>query len=306
MNPVETISHTIFVRHLNMKKLLILFLTLLTAAPAFSQSLAQRDPTLIAAFRKLKDARNDNERMSASDSLRMHLMAGLDDPAAFEHPFTGLDISRITSSDQRVRIINWNVPLDDGTFRYYAFVLIRDAGKTTFTWTELIDNPRETEKPDTKFLNADKWMGALYYEIIPVTGKKRKPTDTYVLLGWDGKDNLTTRKVIDAITIQGNGKVRLGAAMFEMSTGTRKRIILEYSEEVSASVKYYPRKQCIVVDHLSPRNPMMEGVYSEYGPDGTYDLFQLEKGKWKLYENIDVSRFAESDDRPYSAPRRRR
>jgi hypothetical protein len=122
------------------------------------------------------------------------------------------------------------------------------------------------------------------------------------LIGWDGKDNLTTRKIIDAITITGE-KIRLGATLFEYAGETRKRIILEYSNDVSASVKYHPKKDCIVMDHLSPKNPIMTGIYADYGPDGTYSLFILKKGKWIYMDEIDISQFAEGNDRPFRDPR---
>jgi hypothetical protein len=143
----------------------------------------------------------------------------------------------------------------------------------------------EPEKPESRFLTTEKWFGALYFEIIPMTRKGK--SNTYTLLGWDGKDNLTTRKIVDALTINGD-KIRIGANLFEYASDTRKRVILEYSNEVSASVKYYPKKNCIVMDHLSPKNPMMQGIYADYGPDGTYCLFELKKDKWIFMDEIDA------------------
>jgi hypothetical protein len=131
---------------------------------------------------------------------------------------------------------------------------------------------------------------------------KKGRSDTYTLLGWDGKDNLTTRKIIDALTITGK-KIRLGAGIFAAEDNVRKRYILEYSNEVSASVKYYPKKNCIVMDHLSPKNPMMTGVFADYGPDGTYHLFLMKNGKWEYIDNIDITEFAEGNDKPFYDPR---
>lgn len=280
---------------------------LASASPiASAQSLQAWEDSIVASYQRLKNAPDDAARTTASASMRTAFLEALSDPGAFDYPFSRFTFSALRSSDGRVRLFNWNEPSDEGTFRYYAFVLVRDETKKSFSWVELLQAIREPDKPETKFMTYDKWMGALYYEIIPVTDKKKKPTDTYVLLGWDGKDFLTTRKIIEAITIQGKGKIRLGAPIFETPAGTRKRIVFEYSNEVSMSLKYYPKKRCIVADHLSPKNEMMEGIWSEYGPDGTYDLFQLEGGKWKLYENIDVSKFSESEDRPYTDPRFRR
>jgi len=70
------------------------------------------------------------------------------------------------------------------------------------------------------------------------------------------------------------------------------------------SVKYHSKKKTIVVDHLSPRSSMMEGIYADYGPDGSYDAYQLRKGKWEFQSNIDVGTFSEEEDRPYVDPRR--
>jgi hypothetical protein len=132
---------------------------------------------------------------------------------------------------------------------------------------------------------------------------RKGKSSTYTLLGWDGKDNLTTRKIVDAITISGD-KIRLGANLFEYAGDSRKRVILEYSNEVSASVKYFPKKNCIVMDHLSPKNPMMQGIYADYGPDGTYCLFELKKDKWIFMDEIDISQFADDDSKPYRDPRK--
>jgi hypothetical protein len=133
--------------------------------------------------------------------------------------------------------------------------------------------------------------------------RKGKST-TYTLLGWDGKDNVTTRKIVDALTINGD-KIRLGANLFEYAGETRKRLVLEYSNEVSASVKYYPKKNCIVMDHLSPKSAMMQGIYADYGPDGTYCLFELRKDKWVFMDEIDISQFADDDSKPYRDPRKK-
>ncbi|MFM7234319.1 MAG: hypothetical protein ACKOZM_06985, partial [Flavobacteriales bacterium] len=70
------------------------------------------------------------------------------------------------------------------------------------------------------------------------------------------------------------------------------------------SVKYYPKKNCIVMDHLSPKSPMMQGIYADYGPDGSYCMLQLKKDKWEFIDMVDVSQFSEDDNRPYRDPRK--
>jgi hypothetical protein len=294
-----------FIRRMNGRVYGVLLFTLTLTVSLQAQDLTALEDSIAGAYKKLRESTTDEQRTIYSENMRNWFIESFNREGVFDHPFASLDMGKLISSDQRIRILNWNQPNEDGSFRYYAFIMIHDSAKGSLSWVELTDSQREPDKPESKFMNADKWLGALYYEIIPMGAKRKKPADTYVLLGWDGKDDLTTRKVVDALTISGIQKIRLGAAIFESSEGIRKRIIMEYSNEVSASLKYYPKKKCIVMDHLSPKSPMLAGVFPDYGPDGTYDLLQLEKGKWKLYENIDISQFVADDPRPYVQPRQR-
>jgi hypothetical protein len=268
--------------------------------------LEEMENRLAKAHNQLANSKDDAERDSASQTLRSIFQESLSDPRTFDFTFVKLKFSKITSPDQKVRIYNWNQPKQDGTYKYYCFVQVKQKKKrkqevADVVWYELQDNPKEPEKIESKFLNADKWLGALYYDIIPLENSKKN--DTYILLGWDGKDEMTTRKVLDAITITDN-KVRLGAPVFKNEFSTDKRVIFEYSNEVSMSLKLYPKKRCIVFDHLSPKSAATKGIFADYGPDGTYDMYQFKNGKLEYLSNVDVSQFATDDERPYNDPRK--
>jgi hypothetical protein len=281
-------------------------LFILIASATQAQVLVAYEDSIAKSYAALAAALSDDEKRAHAEAMERYFEASLAQPGAFDYPFSRLNMMKATSSDGRLRIFNWNLPYNDGTFRYYGFVVIRNLKTGEWNTIKLTDSEREIEKVEGKFLTPDKWMGALYFEIVPVKHKRKEQSETYVLLGWDGKDNVTTRKVIDAVTVTGPEKIRFGAPIFETPKGTQKRMIMEYSHEVSASVKYYPKKKCIVMDHVSPKAPELRGIYAEYGPDGTYDLLEFEKGKWILRENIDVGQFATDDDRPYNDPSRMR
>lgn len=270
-----------------------------------SQSLSSRELMMledsIAHYHDLlAKSKIDSVSTQCSQEMRRLFIESFNENDVFAYPFHKLKFSNIKSSDGKVRILNWNQPLQDGSYRYYCFVLYLENEKKGLEWFELTDHPKEVDKIENKFLNADKWIGALYYSVIPL--QETKNNDTYIVLGWDGKDDITTRKMVDALQFTGN-KIRIGASIFPGSMGNQKRLLFEYSNEVSMSVKYYDKKKCIVVDHLAPKSSMMTGIYADYGPDGSYDLYQLEKGKFVLYENIDISEFSASDDKPYFDPR---
>lgn len=286
----------------NVKFLLFLFLSIsLTSATA--QDLEEVETNIEILLNKLSNSNNDENSDTISNNIRNAFIESFSNQEVFNYAFDRLKICKIKSSDGKVRLINWNQPNQDGTFKYYCFVLKKENEKEPFEWFELTQAKREVDKIENKILNADRWIGTLYYDIIPVQISKNKTQ--YVVLGWDGKDDLTTRKIIDVIDFSGN-KVKLGANLFKSELGARKRVIFEYSNDVSMSVKYYAKKKCIVLDHLSPKNPMMEGIFADYGPDGTYSMYKLEKDKFEFIDNIDISQFAEDSEIPYNDPRPRR
>lgn len=281
-------------------KFLLPFAIFLCHQTGIAQVLAILEDSIAVNLKSLQTATTNAQRDSASAHMRHFFIQAFGDPDVFEYPFSKLNMCTKTSADEKVRLINWNQPADDGSSRYYCFVLWKNEKTGELSWQELIDTQNHSDKLEEKYLNAEKWYGTLYYEIIPMSRKKK--SDTYTLLGWESKDNLSTCKVMDALSIAGNN-VRLGAPIFKGEKGKmRKRVIYEYNNEVSMSMKYHAKKKTIVVDHLSPENPMMDGVFSFYGPDGTYDAWQLEKGRWNFLSHIDVSPFSEKGDQPYNNP----
>jgi hypothetical protein len=269
---------------------------------------AQKMALLVDAYHdSLAVSTNDEKRVEWSNLMEAKLVemaAVSSDKDVYQADYAYWRFAKLMSPDQRFRIINWNVPLQNGEHIYYGVIWIWSEKENRFFAVTLKDSQRDGDKWDARYFDAEQWPGALYYEIIPCKSKRRKETDTYTLLGWDGRDNMTNAKVLDVIKIISNEKVRFGEGLFETPLGTKKRLMFQYSDEVSASFKYYPKKNAIVMDHLSPKNAMMEGIYADYGPDGTYDLYQWEKGKWKLYTSIDISVFSSSDTKMYRPPRR--
>lgn len=281
-------------------KYLVLFFSVVFLQTAHAISLEEAEDSIAYYHSRILKTTVDNERTELSNKMRSLFIAVMDDQALFDYPFTKLKLCTITSADKRVRLLNWNLPFVNGTHTYFCFVLIKNEKKGRFEWTELTNLKNESENPEGQVFRQNKWPGALYYEIIPMEKKNCKK---YTLLGWDGKDNLSTRKVVEVMTIAGKNNIRFGDDVFkEDKISSRKRIIMEYSDEVSATLKYYPEQQCIVMDELAPKNPVMEGIYSEYGPLGEYNLWRLVKGTWVLEKNIDASKFAPNEGKPWNDP----
>ena len=149
-------------------------------------------------------------------------------------------------------------------------------------------------------LTQKNWYGALYYKIIH---DKKIGSNKYTLLGWDGNNNLTNKKVIDVITVDGNGMVKFGAPIFKMKKRVQRRVIFEYSEEAVMSLKYHPRLSKIVFDHLEPTSSDLKGIYEYYVPIlDEFDGLVLTKGKWVFEENTTITLDKNLKDRFYNAP----
>jgi len=215
----------------------------------------------------------------------------LSDEASFEYPFDSLKyLGKMTSDDKLLRIYNWNLSFIDGTFAYFGFLQYYNKEKKKFQIYPLIDKRNEITDPKNEILTPDRWLGVLYYEIVTHTVSKKK---YYTLLGWDGNDLFTNKKVVEILSFSGSGVPRFGAPIIRAGTKTFKRLIFEYSNRAAMTLSYFPDDKRLVFDHLSPTEPKFKDMYQFYGPDFSYDSFVLKKGKWYFEGDID---FRNPDD----------
>ncbi len=99
----------------------------------------------------------------------------------------------------------------DGTFKYFGVVQRMNPKTKDIKLTGLVEGKLTTQEASSAELKADSWYGAVYYEIIE---KKIGKSVYYFLLGWQGNDRLTTRKVIDVIYFDFWDNLTFGAPVF--------------------------------------------------------------------------------------------
>jgi len=229
-------------------------------------------------------AQNDTEKLNFENKALQKLYNLLlkNNPTKMDFTVLKDKISVLSSSDKNMKIFTWGIQLSDGTYKYYGLVWHKSKNKDANTFV-LYDNKKKIRNPENQVLTSDKWFGAIYYQLIERKYKKHK---IYTLIGWDGKDRITNRKVIEVLTFKGN-KLRFGG-VFVLPYKIVKRLIYEYSEQAVMVIRWDKKIKMIVMDHLAPSKPQFVGVYQYYGPDFTYDGLKFEKGKWILKENIIV------------------
>jgi hypothetical protein len=267
-----------------MKKYLFISFLLSAINLGFSQfDLAERELLLNTKLEALRAAKNDDDIETLNLDFKNEMLSFLKLEGAFTYPISKLKtIALLDSPDKLVRIINWNLEYSDMSYSYCGFVMRWDEDKEELKITELIDKVDPYTAKPTGVIDAKNWYGALYYKIIPIeyNGKIE-----YTLLGWDGGTTGSNFKIIDVLTFSGNN-VKFGSPVFIKKKEVLKRVVFEYSDKSSMSLKYEDKYGRIVFDHLSPESPTLAGVYSFYVPDFSYDAFLWENESWVLNEDV--------------------
>lgn len=261
--------------------------------------------------KKLYTSKTDIDKQKYNKQLLTTFEVVLNKANSFNYPFDSLsDIALLIPPDKTFRIINWNVPYNDGTQEYFGFIqhkhiqikkkgLFKKEKTETITLYPLIDKSSEIKNSENFIGDNKKWFGMLYYKIIT---KKTKNKIYYTLLAWDGNDKLTAKKIIDVLTFDANGTPRFGADVFNIPKKNPKRIIFEYSATCSMSLKYNNKKDSIIFDHLAPEQPQLEGQYQYYCTDMSYDGFGFKNGKWNYGMDVNATNAKDPTDKLYKDP----
>jgi hypothetical protein len=210
---------------------------------------------------------------------------------SYEFPFDSVrTMSIVESPDKKFRILTWQLQMKDHSHRYFGAI---QKNSDTLALQPLIDMSMFIGNPQDTLLSANSWYGCLYYNI---TQKKYKGKTYYYLFGWDGNDMWSNKKMVDVLTFNEQGTPMFGYPMFLMKDDPdpKTRIIIEYKEDASPVFNYDEQLKMIVISYLRPENPMSEGIYFTYIPDGTYVGFYFKKGMWRFKEQV----FDQTQDAP--------
>ncbi len=259
------------------------------------------EDTLKVMAHHIMNAETEAEKLIANEAFITNLTEVLQYEKSFKFPFDSLvTIARVNAPDNSFRIFNWLLKKDNDSYSYYGIVHYYNKKKKRFELISLTDNSDNIRNPEQEDLDAKNWYGALYYQISYIKKSGRK---YYTLLGWDGNDGRSTKKIIDAMYFSGKNKIKFGLPIFKTNKKeSQKRVFLEYDSRTSVSVKYHEKEQQIVFNHLVPPKKDLEGLHEYYIPEGTFNAYKYEKGKWWLKQDIDIRNMEK--DKKVKAPKR--
>jgi hypothetical protein len=194
-------------------------------------------------------------------------------------------IGKVYSTDDKFRMVSWNVPLNDGTHVFNAIIQLNPLHDSVCKLYILKDSSRNFKGFITNLsFTADNWYGALYYEILSCKMDKK---NIYILLGMHFNDLFTNRKIIESMYFDEKELPVFGYPVFKYNGKLQNRIVFDYSVNAVMNLKYDKHMNMIIFDHLAPPSPLYSGNYKFYGPDFSFDGLKFEKNKWVYYPNID-------------------
>lgn len=284
-----------------LKKIIFCFLVIINLYSA-----AQKNDSSMYRFRQAEEelkqlqkavfySRREADRLEANKEFIAAWKRIIDNPKILNYAFDSLkDVSILTPRDKKFKLITWDFHKDDGTFSYFGFLLVNNSKRVkkgflhyetenAYESFQLIDRSASVKSPENYIGGPEKWFGMLYTQLVECDG-------FYTLIGWDGNDKLTQRKFIDALYFKEDGTPVFGKDIFRFPRKNPKRLMFEFSSQVSMSLKYNERRSQIVYSHLSSKEEgsMLEGQLQYYGPDGSFDALELKKDKWVTVEDVDA------------------
>lgn len=290
-----------------MKKLSILFFIIFRITFIYSQGqddFVKIEDSLKVLGKIILNGENDFIKYNANDKFLTLLESALITDKSFNYPFDSLTtIALLTSPDNKFRIFNWNLKKTDCTYEYFGFIQAWNSKEKKYIIYPLKDNSETIKNPETQTLDNLNWYGVHYYKII---FNKTKGKKYYTLLGWDGNNKITQKKIIDVTFFNSKDKPVFGAPIFKYNKKTYCRIIFEYAANTAMSLKYekqymlYGKKKrkMIVFDRLSPLDPNLTGQYQFYYPEtNLFDAFIFRHGKWNNMKDVDARMAKESKEK---------
>ena len=261
--------------------------------------------TLIQLQKDLYSSKEEYKRSAISGKMISILRNALTLEESFNYGFDSLkEIGHLASADHFFNLFTWDVRHTDGTYDYYGLIQLKSINHQPCKVYTLVDKSSEVRNPETMVGDPSKWFGMVYYKIIPFKFHRKK---YYALLGWDGNDKLTSKKIIDVVTFQSRDNLpKFGADVFVLERKTVKRVIFEYGAQAVMSLKYEEENKRIVFDHLSPSQPKFEGQFQYYGPDFSFDCLKLKEGKWQYQADIDARNKVSGNEGKYNNPKEKK
>ena len=292
-----------------MKKRILFFLLLTYQATGIAQQinpsqekiLKQKEDSMKVPAMNLVYGNTANNRFDADSLFTKMLVRALKTPNSFYYPFDSLlTISKIYAPDQSFRIFTWQLAVDENLVRQHGAIQVKTADGSLKLFPLLDKSDFISNVLDTITDNRA-WVGAIYYKMIQTQYNNQ---NYYTLLGFDENNIRSNKKLIEVLHFD-NGIPTFGGGFFsfEKDTVAKKtisRYIMEYKKDAGPRLTYDNDMQMIVFEHLESESNEPKKKWTLV-PDGDYEGFSWQNGKWVHIEKI-FTQITPEGQEPVPAP----
>jgi hypothetical protein len=246
-----------------------------------------REDTLQVLADRILNGRDAADRFRADSAFTRTLVRALRTPHSFRHPFDSLTtISRVYAPDSSFRLLTWQVVRDEQVFRRHGAIQLRTTDGSLKLFP-LIDRGSLIRRQADTVTNHEWWIGALYYRIIKTSHAGRH---YYTLLGYDEHSLRSTRKVLDVLTFDPQGRPVFGAPVFALPRREgwlplQTRFWIEFKKAGNARLQYDDEMGMILFEHLVSESNDPDKPWT-FIPDGDYEGFKWVNGRWVYVEKV--------------------
>lgn len=224
-----------------------------------------------------------SKRLIADSHFTKALVQTLKTPFSFNFNFDSLTaIKHLKSPDGRFKLFTWQLDLGDGTYRQRgAMQLPTLDGKLNLL--PFFDNSDFVQNTSLGVFDRHKWMGAIYYEIIPIQSGNEI---IYTLLGFDENTISISKKIIEVMRFE-NGQPLFGGDYFKFTPdptypiGIVDRFIYAFKKGSNAIIKYDKSTRSIMISELASTNHDLKNPETLV-PSGQFNNFTWLNNQWVL------------------------
>ncbi len=227
-------------------------------------------------------AQEASARFEADSLFTRKFVQALQINNSFYYPFDSIiTVSKLMSPDSTFRIFTWELKKDESYFRQKGAIQMRtkDGSLKLFP---LLDMSDYAENPVDSVRSNLNWIGAIYYNIIMNEYKGKK---YYTLFGFDDNNFMSTRKWLEVLTFDDDGKPVFGGKFFDYKDDVLKypqpayRFLMEFKKDAGTRLNYDPQTKLILFDHLISESNEPQKKFTLV-PDGDFEAFKWANGKW--------------------------
>jgi hypothetical protein len=249
--------------------------------------LKSKEDSLSLIGPEIINATEASKRFKADSQFTRILVRALRSSYSFYFPFDSLkSISRIYAPDSSFRIFTWQVSRDEDLHRRHGAIQMNTTDGSLKLFP-LIERSNLISQQEDTITNNEWWIAAIYYKMLlnSYNGKKY-----YTLLGYDEHSIRSTMKRIEVLTFDKEGKPVFGEKIFDFGLDSipqknQTRYWIEYKKNANARMQYDEDLKMIIYDHLISETNEPSKKYT-YIPDGDYEGFKWENGKWRHIEKV--------------------